>query len=95
MSRDEVEGLSLSSILRLEIALPLAQMHSIYTVGKLLTAWQSPRNQRDIERLFDSPEQARHAVAVCGGWLGITVPVMHRPVTAWWPREGDAAGVSA
>jgi hypothetical protein len=95
MSPDEVEALSLSSILRPEFALPLAQLLNIYTVGALLARWRSPRDQQSIERLFDSPEQARQAVGVCGGWVGITARAGHRPVAAWWPGGGDKPGLSA
>jgi hypothetical protein len=95
MTPDEIAGVQLSSILRSEIALPLAQMLDIYTVGGLIAAWRSPHSQRNIERLFDSPEQARQAIAVCGGWLGISAPAMHRPVAAWWPGEDESARLNA
>ena len=36
MSPEQVEAISLSSIMRPEIALPLAQLMNIYTVGGLL-----------------------------------------------------------
>jgi hypothetical protein len=34
--------------------------------------------------VFDSPEQARHAVAVCATWLGVHTLAHHEPVPAWW-----------
>lgn len=95
MAPDDVEALSLSSILRPEIALPLARLLHIYTVGALLARWRSPRDRESIEQLFDSPEQARQAVGVCGGWVGITARALHRPVDAWWPNNEDKAGLTA
>lgn len=95
MPPDQVEALSLSSILRPEIALPLAQLLNIYTVGALLAKWRSPRDKQNIERLFESPEQARQAVGVCGGWVGITARAGHRPVAAWWTGDKGTAALNA
>ena len=85
--KNPVLSLSLSDVMRPEIALPLQQMFNIYTVGCLLRAWRSPKSQRSIEKLFDSPEQARHAAATCAAWLGFDSRAIHEPVPAWWVDE--------
>lgn len=82
--------LPLSQVLRSEIALPLQHVLQIYTVGSLLSAWRSPRHQKSIEQLFDNPQQARHAIAVCATWLGIDTPVSATPVGGWWTEESAA-----
>ncbi len=82
-------SLPLSAVMRSEIALPLQHLMHIYTVGSLLKAWQNQRNHSHIERLFDSPEQAHHAVATCAAWLGVRTQVTHEPVAAWWVGEGE------
>lgn len=83
--------------MRPEIALPLQHVMKIYTVGNFLSAWRSPHQQKNIERIFDSPEQARHAVSICAAWLGVRTPAAPNPVPAWWshdlPRNGDKAPV--
>jgi len=66
--------------MRDDIALPLQHVLQIYTVGALLTAWRSPKNHRSIEQVFDSPQQARHAVAVCATWLGVTTLATPNPI---------------
>lgn len=88
-----VLSLPLAEVMRSEIALPLQQMMQVYTVGCLLNAWRSGRNQAQIERLFDSPEQARHAVATCAAWIGIRTMATHEPVAAWWVGDGFEATV--
>jgi len=65
MPKNPVVDLALSEVMRSEIALSLQQVLKIYTVGNLLTAWRSPEIKHSIEQIFDSPEQARHALAVC------------------------------
>ena len=70
--------------MRAEIALTLQHVLKLHTVGSLLKAWRSPANHRSIEQVFDSPEQARHAVAVCATWLGVQTLAHHEPVPAWW-----------
>ncbi|HEY8748704.1 MAG TPA: hypothetical protein VIM11_12065 [Tepidisphaeraceae bacterium] len=87
MSKNPVLDVPLSSVIRPEIALPLEQVMKIYTVGTLLKAWRNPKNHRSIEQLFDSAEQAHHAVAVCAAWLGVEIQATHQPVAAWW--HGD------
>ena len=93
--KNPVLTLPLNSVMRSEIALPLQHMMSIYTVGCLLKSWRSPRNQRGIEELFDSPEQARHAVATCAAWLGVRTQALHEPVAAWWVGDGSDAQASS
>jgi hypothetical protein len=87
MARNPVLDLPLASVLRSEIALPLQQMLHIHTVGNLLNAWRNPRNHRSIEQVFDSPQQARHAVATCAAWLGVRSSVSLGQVPAWWRTE--------
>jgi hypothetical protein len=69
----------LTTVLRPEIALSLQQVLRVYTVGNLIDAWQDPRDQRRIEQLFDSPDQARHAVSVCATWLGFDAFFIKKP----------------
>jgi hypothetical protein len=88
--KNPVLSLPLSAVMRSEIALPLQHMLNIYTVGCLLRAWRSPKSQRSIEKLFDSPEQARHAAATCAAWLGFDTRAIHEPVPAWWVEKGNA-----
>jgi hypothetical protein len=83
-----VLALPLSTVMRMEIALPLQQMMQIYTVGCFLRAWRAPRGQKQIECLFDTPEQARQAAATCAAWLGMTTMAARDVVPAWW--KGDA-----
>ena len=75
--------------MREEIALPLQHVLKIYTVGNFLNAWRSPKYQKNIEQLFESPQQARHAAATCAAWLGVRTPAAPNPVPAWWPRDGE------
>ena len=87
MSNNPVLDLPLGEVMRPEIALPLQHVLKLYTVGNLLYAWRSPKNHRSIEQVFDSPQQARHAMAVFTNWLGIQAPIIATPVAAWWPGE--------
>jgi len=93
MSKNPVLDVPLSSVIRPDIALPLEQIMRICTVGSLLRAWRSPKNQRSIEQLFDSPEQARHALQVCAAWLGFESHASHTIVDAWW--RGDERPAAA
>jgi hypothetical protein len=86
--KNPVLTLPLSTVMRMEIALPLQQMMQIYTVGCFLRAWRAPRGQKQIECLFDTPEQARQAAATCAAWLGMTTMAARDVVPAWW--KGDA-----
>jgi hypothetical protein len=89
MSRNPILKLPLNEVMRSEIALPLQHILQLYTVGSLLNAWRNPRNHHSIEQVFDSPQQARHAISVCAGWLGVRTPVPPDPISGWW--EGGNA----
>ena len=91
MSKNAVVDLALSEVMRPEIALSLQHVLKIYTVGNLLNAWRSPRSQRSIEQIFDSPDQARHALAVLAAWLGVQTRATHDLPAAWWPHEEQIA----
>lgn len=86
--RHPILDIPLTSVLKPEIALSLQQVLRIYTVGNLIDAWQDPRDQKRIEQLFDTPDQARHAVSVCATWLGFDTPVMRKPNGDPW-RAGE------
>ena len=94
MTRNPILDLPLTAVIRAEIALPLEQILSICTVGSLLSAWRLPENQKHIEQLFDSPQQARHAVAVCATWLGVQMKPLASAPAGWW-RSDEATSVSA
>jgi hypothetical protein len=87
MARNPVLDLPLAQVMRSEIAMSL-QVIQIHTVGSLLHAWRSPKNHRNIEQIFDSPEQARHALATCAAWLGVQTQAIANPVGAWWAGDG-------
>ncbi len=91
MSKNPILELPLSDVMRSEIALPLQHVLKLYSVGSLLNAWRNPRNHRSIEQVFDSPQQARHAVAVCAAWLGVQTLATPNPVPAWWVRDDRMA----
>ena len=91
MSRNPVLDLPLADVMRSEIALPLQHVLKLYTVGSLLNAWRNPKNHRSIEQVFDSPQQARHAVAVCAAWLGVQTLAAPNPVPAWWVGDQQVA----
>jgi len=94
--RNPILDLPLTAVIRQEIALPLQQILNLQTVGNLLNAWRSPRNHRSIEQLFDSPQQARNAVAVCATWLGVQMKPQHNPSMGWWRSDDEApARISA
>jgi hypothetical protein len=87
MSKNPILDLPLNEVMRIEIALTLQHVLQIPNVGSLLNAWRNPRNHRSIEQVFDSPEQARHAVAVCAAWLGVHTPASPEVVPAWWTGD--------
>jgi hypothetical protein len=90
MSCHPVLDLPLSDVMRSEIALPLQHILRLYTVGNLLRAWRNPKAQRNIEQIFDTPDQARHAIGVCAAWLGRPFVIASSPdVRAWWIRGTD------
>jgi hypothetical protein len=96
MPRNPILDVSLLDVMRSEIALPLQMMH-LYTVGHFLRAWANPHNHPQIERLFDSPEQAHHAAAVCAGWLGChsRFAPPPEPVVGWWRSDPTATHLAA
>ncbi len=89
MNKNPILDLPLGDVMRSEIALPLQQVLKLPTVGCLLNAWRNPKNHRSIEQVFDSPQQARHAVATCAAWLGVTTLASPGTVAAWWIDERE------
>lgn len=85
--------LPLTEVIKPEIALTLQHVLRIYTVGSLLDAWRHPKSQRSIEQVFDTPQQARHAVATCATWLGGSAVQVPRAVVGWWADERGGVGV--
>ncbi len=94
MTRNAILDLPLTSVIRSDIALPLQHVLHIHTVGSLLNAWRSLKNHRSIEQLFDSPQQARNAVAVCATWLGVSMKPLPTAETGWW-RSDEPSRISA
>ena len=96
MAKNPVLSVPLEQVMRPEIAITLRHVLQLHTVGSFLKAWSNPRNHERIERLFDSPEQARHAAAVCAGWLGCrsTFTPIHEPLIGWW-RSDESASLAA
>jgi hypothetical protein len=94
-NRHPVLDLPLDEVMRSEIALPLQYVLKLHTVGGLLSAWRNPKNHASIERVFDSPQQARHAVATCAAWLGIRTLAQPEMVQAWWTDEQTPSVVAA
>jgi hypothetical protein len=88
MGRNPILDLPLDEFMRSEIALPLQHVLKLYTVGSFLNAWRNPKNHRSIEQVFDSPQQARHAIATCAAWLGVETRASQPSVSPWW--IGDA-----
>ena len=86
-SRNPILDLPLSDVMRSEIALTLQHVLKLYTVGNLLNAWRNPKNHRSIEQVFDTPQQARHAIAVCAAWLGVQTLAAPDVVPAWWTGD--------
>jgi len=90
--RDAILNLPLTTVIRAEIALPM-QLLGVYTISQFLTTWRDPAGQDELTAFFDSPQQARHAVAVCANWLGGRfAPVMQAGFASqpWW-RMDEAA----
>ena len=86
-SRNPILDLPLSEVMRSEIALTLQHVLQIYTVGNFLKAWRNPKNHKSIEQVFDNPQQARHAAAVCAHWLGIRTQASASSVAGWWRAD--------
>jgi hypothetical protein len=93
--KNPILDLPVTAVMRAQIALPLQQVLNIYTVGGFLKAWRSPKNQRMIEQIFDTPQQARHAAAICAAWLGIRTLAEHKPVAPWWNGDEPMGGAAA
>ncbi len=91
--KNPIIDLPLSDVMRAEIALPLQYVLKLYTVGSLLNAWRNPRNHKSIEQVFDTPQQARHAIAVCAAWLGVSTLASPPAVAnaAWWIGDRPVA----
>ena len=89
MARNPVLDLPLGEVMRSEIALPLQHVLQLYTVGNFLSAWRNPINHKSIEEVFDSPQQAHHAAAVCAAWLGVKIAVTTDPHLGWWWRHDE------
>jgi hypothetical protein len=95
MMKNPILDLPVSAVMRAEIALPLQHVLQIYTVGGFLKAWRSPKNHRMIEQIFDTPQQARHAAAICAAWLGVRTLAQHKPVAPWWNGDEPMAAAPA
>lgn len=85
--RHPILDLPLTAVIRTQYSLPLQHVLKLYTVGNLLGAWRDLDIQRSIEELFDTPEQAHHAIATCAAWVGFQTVAAPRPVDAWWHHE--------
>jgi len=94
-ARNPILDLPLADVMRSEIALQLQRMLNLQTVGSFLKAWGNPRNHKNIEQVFDSPEQAHHAAATCAAWLGIRIAVGHDPKLGWWWPSDDSRSIQA
>ena len=86
-AKNPVLSLPLTHVMRSEIALTLQHVLQLYTVGSFLNAWGNPKNHRNIEQVFDTPQQARHAAAVCATWLGVQSNVSHAVAGVWWAGD--------
>ena len=93
--KNPIRELPLSDIIRPDIALTLQHLLNIYTVGSLLDAWRNPKCQRSIEQMFESPQQARHAIATCATWLGVQWDGMQRAgAGGWWTEDHGAEALA-
>src|SRR5688572_33049801 len=94
-SRNPILDLPLSEVMRSEIAMTLQHVLQIYTVGNFLKAWRNPKNHKSIEQVFSSPQEARHAAAICANWLGIrTLAAPDSAIPGWW-RNDEYPSISA
>lgn len=85
--RHPILDLPLTSVIRSNYALQLQHVLKLYTVGNLLGAWRDLGSQKSIEEVFDTPEQAHHAIATCAAWLGFQIVAAPGPVPDWWQHE--------
>jgi hypothetical protein len=86
MGKHPVLDMPLNTVIKNDIALPLQHVLKLYTVGNFLNAWRNPKNHKSIEQVFESPQQARHAVAVCAAFLGVSSNNVPTGVREWWPN---------
>ena len=93
MEKNAIMELPLTEVIKPEIALTLQHLLRIYTVGNLLDGWRSPKTQRSIEQVFETPQQARHAVATCATWLGGDEGPIDRAVVGWWADDRGSVGL--
>lgn len=91
MMRNPNLDMPLTMVVKREIALVLQRVLDIYTVGGLLEEWRTPRGQHRVEELFDTPEQARQAIAVCASWVGGQTTLRTGVVPQWWVAEEAGA----
>ena len=84
MGKHPVLDMRLDEVMKDDIALPLQHVLKLYTVGNFLNAWRNPKNHKSIEQVFETPEQARHAVAVCAAFLGVNAGNIPHGVQEWW-----------
>lgn len=89
-----VMNVPLAQVMRSEIALPLQHMMNLHTVGQFVRAWRMPRNQKNIEQLFETPAQARHAAAVCSTWVGATQHATPMTGQSWWISDEPCLGAA-
>jgi len=95
MTRNPVLDLPLNEVMKPDIALTLQHILQIYTVGNFLKAWRNPKNHKSIEQVFSSPQEARHAAAICANWLGIrTLAAPDSAIPGWW-RNDEYPSISA
>jgi hypothetical protein len=95
MTRNPVLDLPLNEVMKADIALTLQHILQIYTVGNFLKAWRNPKNHKSIEQVFSSPQEARHAAAICANWLGIrTLAAPDSAIPGWW-RNDEYPTISA
>ena len=88
MTRNPVLDLPLNEVMKADIALTLQHVLQIYTVGNFLKAWRNPKNHKSLEQVFNSPQEARHAAAICANWLGIrTLAAPDSAMPGWWRND--------
>jgi hypothetical protein len=90
MARNPVLDVPLHEVIRQDIALPLQHVLNVYTVGGLLSAWRNPKNHKSIEQVFETPQQARHAVSVCAAFLGVSTQAVAGTMPQWWASDSAA-----
>ena len=89
--RHPILDLPLTTVIRSEYALQLQHVLKLYTVGNLFGRMDDMESQKSIEDVFDTPEQAHHAITTCAAWLGFKIVAAPGPVPDWWQREDAMA----